>query len=124
MNQREKIADILGLDICNYHKMGLDDLRASLFYRHIFIINEDNEQYPRVLFMPFAELGGSIPMTKGIDPNDMFAVPFGNNHFKSVGGKAGFTIDFLDTIDLTFDAGFSYFFKRDIGNFLLLTNPA
>lgn len=124
MGRQDEIARVLGLDIRNYHKVGLDDLRVGLFYRHIFIINEDDERYPRVLFMPFAELIGGIPMAKEIDQRDIFAVPLGNNRFTSVGGQTGFTIDFLDTIDITFAAGFAYFFKRDICNFRLPTNSA
>ncbi len=124
MNQKDAIARVLGLDICNFHKVGLDDLRLSLFWRHIFIMNEDDERYPRVNFMPFAEIGAGIPMTKQIRPSDMFAVPIGNNHFTSVGGLTGFTIDYLDTIDFTFAAGFSYFFRRDICNFRMPTNHA
>ena len=68
MNQKDLIAKVLNLDIGNYHKVGVDDLRLLLFYRHIFIINEDDENYPRVLFMPFAEAGVGIPMEKASPP--------------------------------------------------------
>ncbi len=124
MKQTDIIANILGLDVCNYHKIGMDDLRLSLFWRQIFIMNEDDERYPRLLFMPFLELGVGIPMTKEIPNNKMFAVPIGNNHHTYAGGKAGFTIDFLDTIDIYAAGGFSYFLKRDYCNYRMPTSPA
>jgi hypothetical protein len=124
MEQKYRIAHILGIDINNYHKIALDDLRISAFWRHIFIINEDDERYPRLLFMPFAQVGVGIPMSKEINNSTMFAVPVANNHHTFVGGLAGFTLDFLDTIDLSFAGGFSYFFKHDYCNFRMPTNFA
>ena len=123
-SQRQKIADILGLDINNFHKVGMDDLLLTLFWRHIYIINEDDEMYPRVLFMPFLEAGVGIPMSKDATIYKPFAVPIGNNQHPSVNGLAGYTINFLDTIDLTFAGGFSYFFRHDYCNFRMPTNIA
>ena len=117
MRRRNRIASVLNLDINNYHKVGLDDLRLLLYWRHIYIINEDDERYPRVLFMPFAEAGVGIPMEKYQPTNKPFAVSIGNNNHTYIGGTAGFTIDFLDTIDLTFSGGFSYFFPHEYCNF-------
>lgn len=124
MNQRDRIAKILDLDICNYHKTGLDDLYISLYWRHLYIMNEDNEYYPRVNFMPFAEGGVGIPMFKEERTNQLFAVPFGSNRHASIIGRAGFTIDFPDTIDLNVSGGFSYFVKRDYCNYRMPTNWA
>jgi hypothetical protein len=87
-------------------------------------MNEDDERYPRLLFSPFLEAGVGIPMTKGVPTNKMFAVPIGNNGHTYVGGKAGFSIDFLDTIDFYVAGGFSYFFRRDYCNFRMPTSPA
>ena len=122
MNQRDVIAKILGLDICNYHKEGMEDMRLSMIWRQLFVINEDDERYPRVVFMPFAQAGVGIPMMKGINNRTVFALPNGNNRHTFVGGRAGFTLDFLDTIDVSFAGGFSYFFKRDYCNFYMPTN--
>lgn len=124
MSQRERIAQILGLDICNYHKIGLDDLYVSVYWRHLYIMNEDNEYYPRVNFMPFAEGGVGIPLFKEESNNQMFAVPFGSNRHASIVGRAGFTIDFPDTIDVIVSGGFSFFVKRDYCNYRMPTNWA
>lgn len=122
MSQRDKIASLLGLDICNYHKVGMDDLRLSMYWRHLFVINEDDERYPRVVFMPFAQAGVGIPMMKEIKNNTVFALPNGNNRHTFVGGRAGGTLTFLDTIDIYAVGGFSYFFEREYCNFYMPTN--
>ena len=124
MNQKDLIMKVLGLDICNYHKIGLDDLRLSMYWRHLYVVNEDDERYPRLIFMPFIQAGVGIPLMKEISNNKVFAVPNGNNHHTFVGGRTGFTLDFLDTIDLSFSGGFSYFFSHDYCNLRLPTNPA
>jgi hypothetical protein len=123
MSQVDKIAKIIGLDICNYHRVGLDDLRLSLYWRKLYLINEDDERYPRLAFMPFVQGGVGIPMTKGVSNNVVFAVPNGNNGHTYVAGRTGFTLDFLDTIDIYFSAGFSYFFRKDYCNFHMPTAP-
>ncbi len=124
MKQRDRIAQILGLDICNFHKIGMDDLYVSIYWRHLYIMNEDNENYPRVNFMPFAEGGVGIPMFKEERNKQLFAVPFGSNRHASIIGRAGFTIDFPDTIDLIVSGGFSFFVKRDYCNYRMPTNSA
>jgi hypothetical protein len=123
MRQKDLIAEILGLDICNYHKTGLDDLRLSMYWRHVYVVNEDDNRYPRLIFMPFVQAGVGIPMMKEVSNNKPFAVPNGNNRHTFVGGRAGFTLDFLDTIDFSFAAGFSYFFEHEYCNYFLPTNP-
>jgi hypothetical protein len=122
MGQRNAIAQLLGLDICNYHKVGMDDLRLSIYWRQLFVVNEDKEQYPRLVFMPFAQVGVGIPMMKEIKSNELFALPNGNNRHTFVGARAGFTLDFLDTIDMYSAAGFSYFFEREYCNLRLPTH--
>ncbi len=122
MSQRSRMLHVLGLDDCNYHKVGMDDLRLSMYWRQLFVINEDNERYPRVVFMPFAQVGVGIPMMKEIDNREIFALPNGNNRHTFVGGRAGCTIDFLDTIDIYAVGGFSYFFEREYCNLGLPTN--
>jgi hypothetical protein len=73
--------------------------------------------------MPFAQVGVGIPMMKEIKNNIVFALPNGNNRHTFVGGRAGFTLDFLDTIDIYAAGGFSYFFEREYCNFYMPTNP-
>lgn len=122
MMQRNIIFDCLGIDTCNFNRVGMEDLRLNLYWRQIFVINQEGEFYPRVLFMPFLDAGVGIPLDRERDARKAFSLPIGNNNHLSAGLTGGFTIDFLDTIDLYFQAGFTRFFKRDFCNVSLPTN--
>lgn len=122
MKQRNAIAEILKLDFCNYHEFGVEDLRLSMYWRQIFVINEESDIYPRLLFMPFAEVGVGVPLEKRVNTHKVFGVPASNNGHASVSAQAGFTLDFLDTIDLCFAGGFTHFFSQDYCDYSLPTN--
>lgn len=122
MKQKQLIANILGINLCDYHKVGIEDLRLSLFWRQLVVLNEESDIYPRLIFMPFATLGVGIPMEKAAPTYKPFAVPIGNNNHVSVGATAGFTLDFLDTIDISCVAGITHFFKHKYCNLRLPTN--
>jgi len=122
MEKHQKIADILGLDIRSYQKIGLEDLRLQLFWRQIFIVNQEDEDYPRLLVMPWLAAGAGIPMDKPIPDNQPFAVPLSNNGHISYGASGGLTIDFLDSIDIDFNFGITGFSRNKYINFRMPTS--
>ncbi len=122
MDNSNEIFDCLGIDTCNFNKVGLEDLRLNLYWRQIFIINQENQFFPRLLFMPFIDIGVGIPLDKPKDPFKAFALPTGNDGFASAGMSAGFTLDYLNTIDLVFEGGFTKFFQKALCDISLPTN--
>ncbi len=122
--QESAIAKFLGYDLCNtYHKVGVEDPRLALFWRHIYDLNPDDvPDWPRLLFMPFVEFGVSAPMSKRVSPSEVFGIPLSNNGHTSIGSCAGFTLDFLDSVDIAVEAGFTYFFEQSYCNYPLPTN--
>jgi hypothetical protein len=125
MEQKNTIAHYLNLDFCDtYHDLGLEDLRLGLYWRHIYDLNPfEINQWPRTLFIPFLEAQVAIPMSPRLSPRQIFGVPLGNNGHTSAGVAGGFTLDFLDTIDIAFEGGFTYFFKQKYCNQPMPTNP-
>lgn len=123
-SQKNVIAKFLGIDLCqNYHRIGLEDIRIGLYWRHIYNLNpEEFNEWPRVLFVPFLQIATGIPMAPRVESSQVWGVPIGNNGHTSVGGSAGFTLDFLDTIDIAFEAGATHFFKQKYCNLPLPTN--
>lgn len=120
IDQKDIVLKTLGYDkLCNTYKKSphMEDLRILLYFRHTYDLNqEDSYSWPRVLFMPFLEVGGAIPLSDQIDPNDILAIPVGNNDHYSVGMSTGFTLDFLDTVDLAIEGGFTHFFSHKTCN--------
>jgi hypothetical protein len=123
-SQRDAIGRFLNYDFCNtYHEIGVEDARIALFWRHIYDLNPDDvADWPRLLFMPFAEFGVAAPMSKQIKASKIFGVPFANNGHPSVGACGGFTLDFLDSVDIAVEGGVTYFFNQKYCNFPLPTN--
>lgn len=113
-NAIKRIANEINLDVSTYHKTGIEDIRGYLFWRHAFPMNYDREGWPRFLFVPFAQLIGTLAIAEKINPNRQFAVPLGNNGHDSVGFNAGFTIEFDDTMDIGVEAGGTFFSREQI----------
>ncbi len=96
MRQRRLITKYLGINTLKYDHVGLEDARIYVFWRHIFVINEEDERYPRLVFTPFAEAGAAMPLDVQFDTNKFFGLPIGNNSHLSTGANFGCTLDFLD----------------------------
>jgi len=123
MKKKNIITDFFGLNINSFDKVDLEDFRMILFWRQIFVINEEDEFYPRLIFMPWAEAGAVLPLGKQRNLSKPFSLPTGNNDHVSTGLTAGFTLGYLDTIDLNFSAGFTRFFEREYCGYRLPTHP-
>jgi hypothetical protein len=114
MEQYKPIFEELGISICPYNVTSVEEVRFNLYWRHIYDMNEDKKEWPHFLLMPFAMLSASASPGKRTDPADLFAVPFGNNGHPAVGGTAGFSFDFVDTIEIAAEVGVTHFFSRNV----------
>lgn len=123
IKQKEAVAELLGYDLCDtYHKVGPEDVRLSVFWRHLYDLNpEDALEWPRAVVIPFIEAGVSIPMTKHIDPRFIYGIPLGNNGHVGAGAWGGVLIDFPDTVEIGAQAGFTHFFSEKYCNYPLPT---
>lgn len=123
MRKHHTITSFLGLNSNSFDKVDLEDFRMILFWRQIFIINEEDEFYPRLLLIPWAEAGVGLPLGRQRNLSKTFSLPIGNNDHVSAGLCSGFTLSYLDTIDLNFGAGFTRFFEREYCCYPMPTNP-
>lgn len=117
MNNLKVIAQQIGLDICNFRKFSLEDLRFYFFWRRAHIVNKGRAGWPEFLFTPYLQVGASVPTGPIADSNVAFSIPFGNNGHGSMGANGGFNIDFTDTIEIGIDFGLTGFFARDFCNY-------
>jgi hypothetical protein len=77
-------------------------------------MNADAENsWAHFLLIPYFEAAGSYSPGKARNPNQLFSVPFGNNTHPSVGFTTGINFDFIDTIEIGGEIGFTHFFKRN-----------
>jgi len=124
MDQIVAITDELQIDFCNdFIETSMEDIRFNLFWRSAFPVNEDAESsWARFLAIPYLQLSGSFSPVRIDNGRNFFAAPFGNNGHSSAGLTGGVNLDFLETIEIGGEVGWTHFFKRDFCNMPIPNN--
>ncbi|HLC07310.1 MAG TPA: hypothetical protein VJJ26_03920 [Candidatus Babeliales bacterium] len=124
MEQIIAITDELEIDFCNdFIETSMEDVRFNLFWRAAFPINEDAENtWARFLTIPYFKASGSFSPVKIDNGRHFFAAPFGDNGHASAGLTAGVNLDFLETIEIGGEVGWTHFFKKDYCNMPIPNN--
>ena len=118
MAEVDNIAQEMGLYIGDTNQASAEEVRLNLFWRHAFEFNQDAEyDWAHLLCIPYLEVAGSFTPGKTRNPNQLFAVPFGNDHHPSAGFTAGINFDFIETIEIGGEVSFTHFFKKNINNY-------
>jgi hypothetical protein len=122
MEQLNAIMEELNIDFCDFIETSLEDIRFNLYWRQFFAVNEDAESsWARFLAIPYFELSGAFSPVKTFN-RQFFAAPFGSNKHSSVGLTAGINLDFIETIEIGGEVGFTHFFKRQYCNYPVPTS--
>jgi hypothetical protein len=111
------IADEIGVNLHEFTQTSIEAIYISLFWRHLYNLNEDKYAWPHLFLTPYLELIGSVSPGKAADPSKQFAVYFGNNQHSSIGFTGGLCFDFVESIEISGEVGYMHFFGRDIANF-------
>lgn len=117
MDQILAIMDELNIDFCDFIETSLEDIRFNLFWRDFFPVNEEAESsWARFLVIPYFEISGSLSPVKVDNGRRFFGVPFGNNRHSSAGLTAGVNLDFIETIEIGGEIGWTHFFRKNFCN--------
>ena len=124
MNQLYTITQEMCLNLSDFNKNSIEDVRFNLYWRHAIEVNRnaDSEDWPHFLFIPFIELCYDAATGATKNPCCVFSLPFGNDGHDAVGGKAGFLIDFTDTMEIGIEGGATHFFEKSFSNFRVPTS--
>lgn len=135
MDNHQQIFDQMGLNIQDYHATGAEDVFVTCLWRHNFHINtmkdngshhdyiyEDVDEWGKFIMTPFFKITGIVGIGKKQDPTRAFSMPFGNNGHHGVSLTTGFSMDFYESVEISWEAGTSHYFKRDIAGFYVPTN--
>jgi hypothetical protein len=113
MDQLDNIASEIGINLCNFIETSMEEVRFNVFWRQGFEINKEAEQdWARFLLIPYFQVSGSASPGKRQDPFMLFALPFGNNTHPSVGLTGGINFNFLETIEIGGEVGYTHFFSK------------
>jgi len=117
MDQLDTIAEQLHININDYIETSVEEVRFNFFWRQAFEVNRDAESYwARFLMIPYFEGAFSISPGKKDIHRKFFAVPFGNNAHNSIGFTTGINFDFVETIEIGGEVGYTHFFPRNFDN--------
>jgi hypothetical protein len=122
MDELRSIARETCYDIFSFHDSGVEEVRLNLYWRKALEVNKDRKGFPKLLFIPFFVVSGSFsPMT--INPNKIYAAPFGNNGHNAFGFTGGLNFDFFESLELGAEGGFTHYNPREICNFHVPNSP-
>lgn len=113
INQRQTIASLLALDLGPYCASSIDLADIALYWTHSFDINPTDVTYEtdqaHASFNPFLMVEFSPPFGKRRPPEKLCSATFNNNGHMAWGMTGGFALNFLQTIEIGFDMGFTKF---------------
>ncbi|MFI5333053.1 MAG: hypothetical protein ACHQVS_03045 [Candidatus Babeliales bacterium] len=116
MQNVQTITNEINFEMCTFDTSSVEDIRATLYWRHAFPINRERKEWPIFLFTPFLFIEGSVAAGKERHYNKAFDISFGSNSHHALGFTGGFDVDFAQSIELGIEGGFDHFFKRDFCN--------
>ena len=119
MKEVDVIADLLDLNIRDYYKTDIEDITLNLYWSRSWEYNAGkviNECWPYYTIAPYIIGEFTFPASKEIENNKLFAVPFGNNGHYGLGMVGGFDINFIETVEIGLEAGFTHFTSHCYSN--------
>lgn len=124
MKQIDKIAQEVNIDFCNdFVDTSMEEVRLNLFWRQGFRVNETADStWARFLVIPYLQASGSFSPVRDNNYRKFFWAPFGNNGHTSAGLTGGVNFDFLETIEIGGEAGWTHFFKKTFCDYPVPTN--
>lgn len=112
-SQFAKIAREIRLDINDFCQISAEELRVNLFWVKVLEYYRDSYIWPHMAIIPYFMLSGSFSPGRQKDEHKAFAVYFGNNKHAALGGSAGVSLDFAETIQVGAEVGYTHFFKHN-----------
>lgn len=124
MNKLYRIADEMGLGMCDFIKTSIEEIRLSVFWRHLYELNagEEDSLWPYAFVTPYIKVTGSFSPGEERNTNTFFSVPFGNNKHNAVGFMAGIDFDFVECVEIGGLVGYTHFFERSFSNYRIPTS--
>lgn len=107
----------------NTSRTSIESVECSLFWRHVFELMPEYDDWLNVLLIPYIEGTATVSPGAKKRPFVVYDPVFGNNQHSAVGFTAGLYIDFIETIYIETAFGYMHFFSHDFDNVPVPTSP-
>lgn len=124
MRQANVIFDTLGYDPRYFCKTQPENINFALYWAHCYELNigSENSCWSHATLAPYLVGEVDIPLCEAQDTNFLFSMPFANNIHRGYGFTGGFTLNFIETIEIAFDAGFTKYSEAFYSAYPVPTN--
>jgi hypothetical protein len=113
MNEFNCIIKEIGMSNKPYQKTGFEELMCELYWRYPCSINRDRADWLQILAIPYLEGGFSYSPADAVNPNELYGHMLGNNKHWAAGLVGGFCFDFVETVEIGAEIGYTGFFAQD-----------
>jgi hypothetical protein len=113
MNEFDCIIKEIGMSNKPYQKTGFEELMVELYWRYPCSINRDRDDWLQILAIPYLEGGFSYSPADAVNPNELYGHMIGNNKHWAAGLVGGFCFDFVETVEIGAEIGYTGFFSQD-----------
>jgi hypothetical protein len=113
MNEFDCIIREIGMSNKPYQKTGFEELMFELYWRYPCSINRDRDDWLQILAIPYLEGGFSYSPAGAVNPNELYGHMLGNNKHWAAGLVGGFCFDFVETVEIGAEIGYTGFFGQD-----------
>jgi len=113
MNQFDCIMKEIGMGYETYQRTGLEEIMTELYWRYPISLNQDRKDWLQIIAIPYIEGGFSYSPSDARNTNELYNVPLGNNKHLAAGFSTGICLDFLETIEVGGELGYTHFFAHD-----------
>lgn len=107
----------------NASRTSIETVECSLFWRHVFELMPEYDDWLNVLLIPYIEGTGTVSPGAKKRSTFIYDPIFGNNQHSAVGITTGMYIDFIETIYIDTSFGYTHFFKHSFDNVPVPNSP-
>lgn len=113
MNEYDCIMKEIGMSNKEYQKTGIEELMVELYWRYPFSLNQNREDWLQVLAIPYIEGGFAYSPSDAVNTSELYGHMLGNNKHWAAGLTAGFCLDFVETVEIGGEVGYTQFFAEN-----------
>ena len=113
MNEFDCIIKEIGMSNKPYQRTGLEELMVELYWRMPFSLNKERDTWLQILAIPYIEGGFAYSPADAVNTSELYGHMLGNNKHWAAGVCGGLCFDFVETVEIGAEIGYTAFFSEN-----------